>query len=1111
MMVTLGGYPLLLVACFLCFVGRNLLSRDKFYRIHEVVVSRPLSNFQLLASKVLALVIVGWIPIAAFVSFVHLSALLHNFIDINFSESFETVALLKFLLITCPVTLSFVAVLSLLFNLVFRNNVLTMVALLGTVVAGAFLLTKINLSQYVFFEGLPLVGSVGSALNPETVGFHDFVRYLGYFSVTVFLFFVSIPLYRRQDVFFRRNVIAGSIGGIVLLLCISTTTTFALERAEKFKHWMAGRDSDTVLMTPQVDITNLTATVDLEPARELTVETELTVSVLSERVLDVLVLWLNPGFTVTEVMLDGISMNHELDSMGTLSVELEDALEPGQEIQLLLSYRGKPDLDYGYFDSSTEILKVPLWDQLLTYLGDVHGIFSANFVALPQELNWLPTPFLPLYEQRVRKDFFDSHFVLTVPATWEAALPGRRVDPEVLAHQGNKKTYVFKSDSPVSSVSLFAGPLTAVGREISGTRFEVFLSEEQLIRHPVINESIVALAVELAERLDANRSDGFELPCSTYRIFAVPHQLRVYGGGTFLNLLLSDKCSYLLREFDFFAVDWQSTIPEELEQWGLSRDDYVAQVLSNYFRFGFQGTNFELDLFNNYWDYELGIVGPEAEPLSLVLAYLNDLIWYASMDGFSASGYFPVAMGRSRSSFQQPTLFYGGQVQVGLARHWLLKIMKPMIRHIDLVEPVVTQRLYSDELQQAALSTSIQQTLAADLDPFLVETLRIRCAHLSFQLFQIMGKDDAKLLFDALLSRFRYSNFSVEDLYAVSADLGLPLEAVLGSWFTSTEQPRYEFSGAHTYKRKGLADDEPQFQTLFNVKNQGKGIGVFRTSVTTTIGGFGVLSADSADLQAQHDFAYNARYGATGTGPVVFLEPDQAVEVGIVSEREPIRVLIQPLNINVGGGRVAVPTKLVSDTRNVDPSQLEEFHGFRTSTWVPQQKDPGIVVDDLDATFSVENGQQVGDVKTWRRIDYPSAWGNTRRTMVYCESKNPKSIEFQTELPYAGLWSLEFHLPDMRGQFGDYQQGFIPRGRIGTGGGALFFWQSIAGEYTFTLDAGDFSDVIDVSVSDTDFGWIRVTEAQLNQGNAVVSVSPRSTDGKLFGDAIRWIQVDAGE
>ena len=1090
-------------------MGRNLLSRDKFYRIHEVVITRPLSNFRLLAAKVLALVIVGWIPIAVFIGFINLCAFLQNYIDIDFAESFEIFALVKFLLFTCPVTLSFVAVLSLLFNLVFRNNLLTMAALLGTVIAGSFLITKISLSQYIFFEGLPLVGSIGSALDPESLGFLDFVRYFGYVSVIVFLFFVSVVLYRRQDVFVRRNVIAGSVGGIVLVLCISTTTTFAIEHASKLKHWMDGRELDTVLMTPQVDFANLNAQVVLEPARKLTVKTELKVSVITETVNDVLILWLNPGFSVTDVKVDGVEAGFELDRLGALRVELAERLEQGQEVQLSLSYQGKPDLDYGYFDSSTDVTKIPLWDQLLSYFGYVHGVFSSNFVALPQEVNWLPSPFLPLYEQRVRRDFFDSHIILTLPTTWEAALPGRKVVEVEEILQEQVKIYEFISDTPVSSVGLYAGPLIALGQEINGINFEVLLSEQQQTRHGMISESLDALTGALAEQLDANLTDGFELPCSNYRFIAIPNRLRVYGGGTFLNLLLSDKCTYLLREFDFFAIDWQSAIPPQLDTWGLSRADYFVQIIKNYFRFSFQGTNFELDLYNNYWDYELGIVGPDAEPLSLILAYLNDLVWYASMEGFSASGYFPKAMGRKQNSSQQQFFGYGGVVNVDIAQYRLLQVIKPMIRHIDLIERVVTQNLYTDELQQVALSASIQQTLAADLDPFLVETLRLRCAHLSFQLFQILGKDGAKLLFDELLARYRYSNFRVEDLYATSADLGFPVEELLGNWFAGNEQPNYKFSTAQTYRRKASDDVEEEFQTYFHVMNQGKGTGVFRTSVTTELGGFGTY-----DVQAGAEFSYvsvDARYGASGTGPVVFLEPGQAVEVGIVSEREPMRVLVQPLNVSVGGGRVAVPTKLIEDTRNIDPNRLVEFHGFRPSTWIPQHIETGIVVDDLDPAFSVENGKHVNDVKTWRRVDYPSAWGSSRRTMVFCESTNPKSIEFQTNLPNAGVWSLEFHLPDLRGLFGDYQQGFLPRGRIGTGGGSLFFWQSIAGDYTFSLDSGDFSKVVEVSINDSDFGWIRITQAHLDNGNAVVSVKPRSTDGKLFGDAIRWVPVDAGE
>ena len=1114
MLLVLGGYPLLLMACFLCFMGRNLLTRDQFFRVHEVVDTRPVSNMQLLASKILALIIVGWVPMVIFLGGVQLCAFLQNFIDFNVAESFSTASLLKFLLITCPITLSFVAVLSLLFNVVLRNNLLTMATLLGTVIGGYFLITNLSLLQHMFFEGLPLVGSFGSDLDPEQLGILDFVRYSGYSALVLFLFLLAVVFYRRRDIFMQRDSIAGSVCGLVFVGCIVTSSAFAMHQASKVQQWTNFRDLTTELHNPQIDVIDMTAQVNLDPKHHLTATIELSAIVSAKMVNDSLIVWLNPGFDVSEVLLDEAQVKSELDANGKLRVELTQPLKEGQKIHLSITYHGKPDLAFGYFDSSTDVRQIPYRDQLLSYMGNVHGIFSSNYVALPQEVAWLPSAFLPLYELRERKDFFVSNIKLTLPKKWEAALPGKKQLLEVDDPQLTGKTYEFSTDTPISSVSLYAGPLRVLSREIGGTNFEILISEHQLNRLGILGEAVEELAEALAEQLEANTTDGFEFPCNDYRFVSVPQHYRVYGGGTFLNLLLSDKCSYLLREFDVFSVDWQRAIPEYMnaffEQLGTSRADYLVTILTQYFRLNVQGFNFKLDLFNTYWDHEVGIVGPEAEPLSLVMSYLNDLFWYASMDGFSASGYFPKAMKPPQGETNFGYFGWEGRNSLGRSGLRIFRRVKPLIRHVDLVEDVVSKRLNTEELQQVALESSIQQTMRSGIDPFLAETLRLRCAHLSFQLFQVLGRDDTKLLFDELLARYRHSNFNLEDLYETSTDLGLPVKDVLGNWFSGNEQPQFEVSGAQSLKRKAPDEVEDEYQTLFHVFNQGEGTGVFRTSVTTDFGGYGALAAD---LSAQASFdAQNVRLGGSDQGPVVFIQPGKSVEVGIVSEREPMRVIVEPLNLKIGGGRVAVPTKLVQDIRNVDSDLLEEFHGFRTSNWKPPPPTAiGIVVDDLDQTVSVENGKRVDDVKTWRRVDYPSAWGSSRRTMVYSESKNPKSIAFQTDLPNAGMWLLEFHLPDFRGQFGDFPRGLLPRGRIGSGNVSSFFWQTISGEYKFTLEAGDFTKVIDVSVSESDFGWIYITENHLDQGTVVVSIEPSNDDGKLFGDAIRWIQVDAGE
>lgn len=1114
MLLVLGGYPLLLMSCFLCFMGRNLLTRDQFFRIHEVVDARPVSNLLLLASKILALIIVGCVPMAVFLGCVQLCAFLQNFIDFNIAESFSNVTLLKFMLLTCPVTLSFVAVLSLLFNVLIRNDLLTMTALLGTVIGGYFLITNLSLSQHALFEGLPLVGTFGSDLDPEQLGMLDIVRYIGYFAAVLFLFLLAVVFYSRRDIFRRRDSITGSVCGFVFVVCIGTSSAIAMQQASKVQQWTDFRDHSGEINTPQIDMLEVNAQVDLNPKHRLIATAELSAIVLEETVNDSLTVWLNPGFVVSKVQLNEVQVESELDANGALRVELTQPLIAGQRIRLSIAYHGKPDLAFGYFDSSTDVRQIPFWDQLLSYLGSVHGIFSSNFVALPQEVAWLPTTFLPLYELRERKDFFISNIELTLPKNWESALPGKRILVEADDPRPTSKTYKFTTDIPVSSVELYAGPLRLLNREIGGINFEVLISEHQLNQLGLLSESVEEIADALAEQLEANETDGYEFPCTDYRLVTVPQHYRVYGGGAFLNLSISDKCSYLLREFDVFSIDWQKTIPEYMNTWieqmGSTRGKHLVTILSQYFRLNVQGLNFGLDLFNTYWDHEVGIVGSEAEPLSLVMSYLNDLFWYASMDGFSASGYFPKVMKPQQSELNLGYYGWEGRNSLGRTGLRIFRSVKPLIRHVDLVEDVVTKRLNTEEVQQVALESSIQQTITSELDPLLAETLRLRCAHLSFQLFQVLGKEDTKLLFDELLARYRHSNFNLEDLYATSEDLGLPVKEVLGNWFAGNEQPQFEVSGAQTYKREVPDELEEEYLTLFHVFNGGEGTGVFRTSVTTELGGYGALSPE-ASFQASAD-AQNMRMGGSGQGPVAFIQPGESVEIGIVSEREPIRAIVEPLNLKIGGGRVAVPVKLVQNTQSVESVVFEEFPGFRTSNWKPPPPtELGIVVDDLDPTVSVENGKHVDDVKTWRRVDYPSAWGSSRRTMVYSESQNPKSIAFQTDLPNTGMWLLEFHLPDFRGQFGDFPRGFLPRGRIGSGSLNRFFWQSIAGEYKFTLEAGDVSKVIDVSVSESDFGWIYITETQLDQGTAVVSIAPSNNDGKLFGDAIRWLQVDAGE
>ena len=245
--------------------------------------------------------------------------------------------------------------------------------------------------------------------------------------------------------------------------------------------------------------------------------------------------------------------------------------------------------------------------------------------------------------------------------------------------------------------------------------------------------------------------------------------------------------------------------------------------------------------------------------------------------------------------------------------------------------------------------------------------------------------------------------------------------------------------------------------------------------------------------------------------------------------------------LSLNQGFLALPQP---DFDEAAQSSAEPFNGTRSSDWRPFPEGE-VVVDDLDPGFLVaqpsvaarpgwaailsgEDGDvlerdeglpvytRFGGIPTdWTRLTVDNAWGRYRRTIaVTSTGRTASEAVFASELPTAGRWRADYHLP-FRGARRVAADRFDPvPAQIreqAVRSGAPRFLTMPRGTYPMKLITGNVAVSVDFDASRGDEGWNPIGEIDLDApGEVRVVVSVGEIDvltPVVIADAVRWTIV----
>ena len=637
---TVGGVaPRFLINSFGSFIVLGLLAgvtllvfdrrhRDETAGIAEALDSRPFTNFELVAGRLLGLLAVTWGTVVAVALFLQTA----GFVSESFGwwlQPVEPASLLSFVLVeSLPTLLFWCALVQLMAATVANRLVVLLVA--GLVFALlVWWVNNVPIYLQPALSVLPGVGQFSSDLVPYRV---DLPMIVHHASTTVlalaFLALASVAYKRLESRRLAARIAAGAMLAIVGSVGLGVLALNAVEARTLRHDWRQAQEYLVTLPVP--DVERISGTVGIRPTRHLELDLVLAVKPLNanrrptatahfgERMPSgdrpPLIFSFNPGMTIDSLTMNGgpVDFRHE---DGVLRVEDVDFQLGAERHVMAIKAQGIPDPDFAYLDSAVDLRGLNRLDSHLPNLGTVASIFDPDYVALMPATRWLPSsgPNLSADNPLVGRDYFLVDIEVDIPTDWQVVGPGAKEESGFppTATPGFRRVRLHSS-APVPQVALVASRFERRSLSVSGIEMELLVSP----KHASNLRVLAGLGEYLKPVLDRHFGDasavGLDYPFETLSLVEVPTRLRGYGGGWSMDTVLSQPGVLLLREQGFPTARFRGRVRAPLVE-------DVVYDLRHYFNNDRSGGNIVAGIARNFVRFQTGGEGDAGPAIDFVL------------------------------------------------------------------------------------------------------------------------------------------------------------------------------------------------------------------------------------------------------------------------------------------------------------------------------------------------------------------------------------------------------------------------------------------------------------------------------------------------------------
>ncbi|MCY3813109.1 MAG: hypothetical protein OXH15_15030 [Gammaproteobacteria bacterium] len=1093
---SIGMAMVMVLIIGIVFLGLDVRSRDQRERMAEVLDARPISNLALVAGRLAGVVFILWLVVLVLLMLLQLVGVAAQALDWWVGDTLEPLSMVSFLVWDAIPALTLWGSLTVLLAVVVRNRLFVFVA------AFAFLGLYLWAGFETPFDLMRAVGGsqafqvTGSDVLPDLATVDLVVQRLATLSLAVAFLVLAAAWHPRRDGYSnaKRFALATAFVGIATAGIGYLVLDVTGDRARRAE-WAAAHRA--VESQPRVDLERIDGRVDIEPGRRLSMD--LTYTVAANDPLEELLFGFNPGLEVSELRVNGAlaESSHEL---GLLRVPLASTARPGERFTMEITAMGIPDPSFAYLDSHIDPADAKGAARNLTLLGTEASLFDGRYVALTPGVRWLPLPGPATGNddpEHYGRDYYAVDLEIDVPDGWLVAGPGLRRD----AGDGR---FRFAPPVPVPEVALLASVFERRHLTVDGVTFELLLYPG----HGDILEPLAGSAGVIEERigevLGEARKAGLGYPYEGLSLVEVPASLRVYGGGWRMDSVQAAPGIMMLREYGLPTARFD-TLLKFLRQVGHPVGALLARVetgedpdadrelarakiglLGSYFGIDFSGGNLVDGITRSVFRFRTSPRGEGAIALDYLCHELATmLVHHRPVGRYFSPPDFATTQGMDNTLGQ----FFGGLASGGGSLS-------------------ISVSSSGNETQPASVWNRALDTPLAKLDPSqggeeALDVLALKAPALARSMVDGLGRDAVAALIAELRRRHAGSTFTIDDFNAVAKDTGHDLDVLLGDWLHDASLPGFLASDAAVER---LVDDEggePRYQVRASVHNGEPTPGLVRLGA--------VGDSDGA---------------STVLGDPIRVDGHASVEMGLVMDEAPDRVWVAPyLSLNRRDIVLELPAYDTTDAVDAEP-----LNGSRPSDWLPPPA-PGIVVDDLDDGFSVvyaspedeerygvrstawwietqdiDQGLPVFDMTAppspgWTRTEVAGTWGRYRHAAaVAYPGSGGASARFAAELPRAGRWRLDYHVPD------------VESGQRGPAAGLTIRIQSNSfdqdmGDLEMAIVAADAETPVEFDAAAATAGWNDLGEFTLPAGEVALFVSNRTTGSFVVADAVWWRPV----
>lgn len=1104
----LGGSFIALFCFGVFLLTFDQIKRDEITRIQEVMSSKPVTDIELLTGRLLGVTITLAVPMIVFLLAIMIYGLIADVFSIKFGEPIELWSIVSFVLLDIGPNFVFFGSLVIVLSLLLKSRLLALLLTLGCLFVLFWLNSRLPLDvsrPFQMVSGSVIFPSelVPTLLTPMIV----FNRIALLLMGVGFLFWSSCLLPRVTQTRFRNSVM-GSVSFCLALLVIGTMFGVQALENNRINQWVEVHDEH---FNPSAfpDLHEIRGSVVIKPGRTLILDLQLDVTVDVDQDIDFILFSLNPGYKISHLTVASQKVtDHEFEH-GLLMIPRRYFNSGTNEIEI--TARGRPEGRFAYLDTVDTLSKIVGPDvRQLRHLGTENAIFRSNFVVLSPGIKWYPTSGTATREdawELRKRDFFTLNIDVSVPRGWLVAGPAKR---ETLDDDKRAK-YRFQQSSPIPEIALVGSRFKSASIEAEGISFELLYAHvhrKQFERFAQLGEYVQQ---RIKWRLDTIRPHGFEYPYESFSLVEVPSTLRVFGGGSELDTVMSPPGMVMIRESTLptttIKKNFEGNRQEVIEQYNFTEEQYDGMVIDSigaYLAHALFESNLSFGLSRSLYTQQTSATGDGALALNTLLDFL--------VKGLSV--YFDDSFDFQLAS--NPTIFNFGSIGP-------IKILES-IRDDEGKYPFdVLRKLHNihnaPEVWDTVSSVTLFDTVDSKTGTFEKRALKLRTQRFGKLLRDSLGTNNVPPLLLDLTHRFRGKTFNFEEFTTVVADHGVDLTELASDLIGTASLPGIRVSNPTLLKLEDL--EQPKYETTFTIQNNEQTPGPVKLSLT---------------YQNGDDFLGRFMNETRPSLLTMLVGANQSLQVVIESSNPVQNIVIEPyLSLNRMNLRLDLP---VSDQLQAEALVGGDKPYIKSITKLDPSKsvdDSSITIDDLDPGFSIVGPGGTSTPKNlfsqffrklfgtmvvpmdqgipkyslfnfyeqtgWHRWTDPTAYGRYRRTFAIVRLGTGNAFaKFHTTLPAAGKWELEYFLP--KGHFDEEVSALGSSSsqtmgiRIGT-----FHLEIRNGSTTTskTLDAPNLTP-----------GWHSIGTFDLPAEGVDVLVSNK-TDSlyeSVFADAIRWKPVE---